>query len=95
MKKIVSIIFVFQYSLLGFSQSSEALHHYTDSEVAKLTGYISKLEEKIPPDFLSNSEEKKLIADLLKDPSHAYSDGDIIKISKYIKELKNGRKSIS
>jgi outer membrane protein OmpA-like peptidoglycan-associated protein len=88
-KKYFLIIFLFSFLSPCFSQSSDPLHHYTDSEVTKLTNYISDLEKKVASTSSSesNPEEKKLIAGLLKDPSHAYSDDDIIKISKYIKAL--------
>lgn len=89
MKKIFFLIlFTLQFSFFCFSQS-DSLHHYTDSEIAKISDYIANLEKKTPPENLSAAdlEKKEQIAMLLGNSSHAYTDLEVIKLNDYIKNL--------
>ena len=88
MKKIYFLIlFTLQFSFFCFSQDS--LHHYTDAEIAKISDYITSLENKKSSTNLSATdlEKKEQIAMLLGSSSHSYTDLEIIKLNDYIKNL--------
>lgn len=91
MKKIFFlIVFTLQFSLFCFSQT-DTLHHYTDSEILKLSNYVKELESKRASTNLSESEisDKHRIADLFEKTPHDYTDAEIIKLAGYIKHLEN------
>lgn len=99
MKKLYFLtLFVLQFALFGFSQQ-DTLHHYTDAEVMKLSGYIKNLEQKTaaymaahPNDaFVNNvansTQEKMILTSIVNDSLHRYNDAQVIKLAKYIKHL--------
>ncbi len=91
MKKIFFLtMFAIQFSLCGFSQS-DAMHHYTDAEVSKLSAYVKGLEAKQSTVNVSEADKevKKQIADLFNRTQHDYADAEIIKLTAYIKHLEN------
>ena len=87
MKKIYFLIlFTLQFSFFCFSQDS--LHHYTDAEIAKISDYITSLENKRPTNISATElKMKEQIAMLLSSSSHSYTDLEIIKLNNYIKNL--------
>ena len=95
MKKIYFLIlFTLQFSLACFSQDS--LHRYTDVEVIKLADHIKNLEKRTaafnasqypPQNPANNAAESRILADLMSDSLHRYTDANIIKLARYIKNL--------
>ena len=95
MKKIFFLfVFTFQVSLFCFSQ--DTLLRYTDAEVIKLVAHIKNLETRTaafaaaqyPPQNITVSEaERQILADLVSDSLHRYTDRNIIKLARYIRHL--------
>lgn len=101
MKKIYFLtLLALQLAFVGYSQVlQDTLHHYTDAEVMKLSGYIKNLEQKTaaymaahPSDAFVNivansAQEKMIITTIVNDSLHRYNDAQVIKLARYIKHL--------
>jgi outer membrane protein OmpA-like peptidoglycan-associated protein len=95
MKKIYFlIVFSLQVSFSCFSQ--DTLFRYTDAEVIKLANHVKELEKRTSaysatqynaPSVENNAAERQILADLLSDSLHRYTDRNVIKLARYIRNL--------
>ena len=95
MKKIYFLIlFTLQVSLSCFSQ--DTVQRYTDAEVIKIAKVIKDLETRTaafratqynPEPVVNNEAERQILADLVNDSLHRYTDRNVIKLVRYIKNL--------
>ena len=75
--------------LFAANSADVSTTHYENSEIEKFTNYINKLESKIPAAGLAqiDPEERNKINELLNNPTHDYTDKEVIKLADYIKHL--------
>lgn len=89
------IVFTFQVSFSCFSQ--DTLLRYTDAEVIKLANHVRILEKRTADykatqyygsqNVENNAAERQILADLLSDSLHRYTDRNVIKLARYIRSL--------
>ena len=89
------IVFTIQVSLSCFSQ--DTLLHYTDAEIIKLVNHVKNLEKRTAAynatqyygsqNVENNAAERQILADLLSDSLHRYTDRNVIKLARYIRSL--------
>ena len=89
------IVFTLQVSLSCFSQ--DTLLRYTDAEIIKLANHVKNLEKRTAAysatqyygsqNVENNAAEKQILADLLSDSLHRYTDRNVIKLARYIRSL--------
>jgi|GEM_PF-3012627 len=73
----------------AFTTPADSITHYSNPEIEKFAVYINDLEKRIASNssLQSDPEEKSKVTALLNNPSHEYSDSEIITLANFIKHL--------